>query len=317
VLEKLAEKDALAALVLEYRSFTKLKGTYIDALPRMVSPKDGRIHCSFNQTGTVTGRLSSSDPNLQNIPIRTELGRRIRRAFVVEPGWVMLSADYSQIELRLAAHLSGDKALIRAFAAGEDIHNFVAREIYGVAEKDVTSQMRRVAKAVNFGIIYGQSPYGLSRQLKISIGEAAAFIDSYFARYPGVEAYIMETLKAARDRGFVSTMLGRRRYVSGIEAASPRNLNSSERVAVNTTIQGSAADMIKRAMVDIDRRHRETGSKARMLLQIHDELIFEMPREILAEESARVEKEMARALELSVPVVVNMASGSNWLEAEK
>ena len=229
----------------------------------------------------------------------------------------MVSADYSQIELRLAAHLSGDDALIRAFNNGEDIHNFVAREIYGVAEKDVTGEMRRTAKAVNFGIIYGQSPYGLSRQLGIPIGEAAAFIDSYFARYPGVEAYIMETLKAAMDRGYVSTMLGRRRYISGIEASSPRNLNSSERVAVNTTIQGSAADMIKRAMIAIDRRHRETGSPAKMLLQIHDELVFEMPREMLADEAARIEREMADAISLVVPVVVNIASGSNWLEAEK
>jgi len=316
VLERLAEKDELARLVLEYRSLTKLKGTYLDALPRMVSPKTGRVHCSFNQTGTATGRLSSSDPNLQNIPIRTELGRRIRRAFVTEPGCVLLAADYSQIELRVAAHLSGDRTLIDAFKRGEDIHNFVAKQVYGVDDRGVTSEMRRTAKAVNFGIIYGQSPYGLSRQLGIPIGDAAQFIDAYFARYPGVEKYIVDTLGAAKKNGYVSTILGRRRYVSGVEGLSPRNLNSSERIAINTTIQGSAADMIKLAMLAIDARQREAGSHARMILQIHDELVFEMPEEMVASERPLIESAMVNALELSVPVVVNVGVGPSWLEAE-
>jgi DNA polymerase I len=316
VLERLAEKDELARLVLEYRSLTKLKGTYLDALPRMVSPKTGRVHCSFNQTGTATGRLSSSDPNLQNIPIRTELGKRIRRAFVTEPGCLLLAADYSQIELRITAHLSGDRTLIDAFKRGEDIHNFVARQIYGVDDAGVTSEMRRTAKAVNFGIIYGQSPYGLSRQLGIPIGDAAQFIDAYFARYPGVEKYIVDTLGAAKKNSYVSTILGRRRYVSGIEGLSPRNLNSSERIAINTTIQGSAADMIKLAMLAIDRRQREAGSHARMILQIHDELVFEMPEDMVASERPLIESAMANALELSVPVVVNVGVGPSWLEAE-
>jgi DNA polymerase-1 len=315
VLERLAEEDEVARLVVEYRSLAKLKSTYLDALPAMVSRKTGRVHCSFNQTGTATGRLSSSDPNLQNIPIRTPLGSQVRRAFVTEKGWRIVSADYSQIELRITAHLSGDEGLKSAFAEGRDIHNFVARQIYGVSDKDVTSEMRRTAKAVNFGIIYGQSPYGLSRSLGIGLGEAAQFIDEYFRRYPGVEEFIKETLEAARKNGYVTTILGRRRYISGIEAQSPRNLNSSERMAVNSTIQGSAADLIKLAMIAIDRRHRETHSEARMLIQIHDELVFEMPAATVEEESKRIEADMSGALKLSVPIVVNVASGANWLEA--
>jgi DNA polymerase-1 len=315
VLERLAEEDELAALVLEYRSLAKLKSTYLDALPEMISPRTGRVHCSFNQTGTATGRLSSSDPNLQNIPIRTELGSRIRRAFITEPGFSLVAADYSQIELRFVAHLSGDRALTDAFQHGRDIHNFVAREIYGVADKDVTSEMRRMAKAVNFGIIYGQSPYGLSKQLGISVSEAAAFIDQYFARYKSVEDFIQSTLEAAKANGYVTTILGRRRYLSGIDAQSPRNLNASERMAVNSAIQGSAADLIKLAMLRIDRRLRESNSPARMLIQIHDELVFEMPSPLVEEESKRIAADMTGALKLSVPIVVNVASGPNWLEA--
>lgn len=315
VLERLSAKDPLARSVLDYRQLAKLKNTYLDALPKMVSPKTGRVHASFNQTGTATGRLSSSDPNLQNIPIRTQLGRRIRRAFITEEGWALLAADYSQIELRIAAHFSGDEALREAFHKGEDIHNFVARQIYGVTDSDVTSEMRRMAKAVNFGIIYGQSPYGLSRQLGISVGEAADFIKGYFERYPGVERFIETTLADAKVNGYVSTILGRRRYIGGIEAKSPRNLNSAERMAINTTIQGSAADLIKLAMLAIDRRHRLADSPARMILQIHDELVLEMPKEIVEEEAVAVEADMTGALALSVPIVVNIAKGANWLEA--
>jgi len=315
VLERLAAEDPIAREVLEYRGLTKLKSTYLEALPKMVSKKTGRVHASFNQTGTATGRLSSSDPNLQNIPVRTPVGRRIRRAFITEPGWKLIAADYSQIELRIAAHLSGDAALTEAFEKGEDIHSFVARQIYGVCQGEVTPSMRRTAKAVNFGIIYGQSPYGLSRQLGITVGEAAEFIKEYFERYPGVEEYIEKTLEAAKRDGYVTTILGRRRYIGGIEARSPRNLNSAERMAVNTTIQGSAADLIKLAMLSIDRRHRRESSPVRMLMQIHDELVLECPEDLLADECAAVESDMAGALELSVPVVVNVGTGDNWLEA--
>lgn len=315
VLERLSAEDPVAENVLRYRSLAKLKNTYLDALPKMVSPKTGRVHASFNQTGTATGRLSSSNPNLQNIPVRTPLGRRIRKAFITEDRWRLVAADYSQIELRITAHFSGDETLKEAFHKGEDIHNFVAREIYGVPDSEVTPDMRRMAKAVNFGIIYGQSPYGLSRQLGIPIGEAAEFIDGYFKRYPGVERYIKATLEDAKANGYVTTILGRRRYIGGVEAKSPRNLNSAERMAVNTTIQGSAADLIKIAMLAIDRRHRETGSRARMILQIHDELVFEMPAEMVEEEAEAVKAEMENALALSVPIVVKSASGADWLEA--
>jgi DNA polymerase-1 len=316
VLEGLADDDPVVREVLTFRSLTKLKSTYLDAIPKMVSHKTGRVHASFNQTGAATGRLSSSDPNLQNIPVRTELGSRIRRAFITNPGWRLLAADYSQIELRIAAHFSGDETLCRAFHSGEDIHNFVAREIYGVDDEGVTSDMRRVAKAVNFGIIYGQSPYGLSRFLGIPLGEAAAFIDAYFERYPGVEDFIRETLDRAKTDGYVTTILGRRRYIGGIEAKSPRNLNASERMAINTTFQGSAADLIKKAMIEIDRRHRDTGSLARIIMQIHDELVLEMPEELVEEESAAVEREMSTAIDgLRVPIAVHMSSGKDWLEA--
>jgi len=315
VLERLAVEDPIARDVLEYRSLAKLKSTYLDALQKMVSQKTGRVHASFNQTGTATGRLSSSDPNLQNIPVRTPLGRRIRRAFITDTGWKLIAADYSQIELRIAAHFSGDAVLKAAFENGEDIHSFVARQIYGVRNGEVTSQMRRMAKAVNFGIIYGQSPYGLSRQLGIPMGEAAEFIKGYFERYPGVEQYIQETLESAKRDGYVTTILGRRRYIGGIEAKSPRNLNSAERMAVNTTIQGSAADLIKLAMLAIDRRHRESGSPVRMIMQIHDELVLECPEALVESECEAVEKEMAGALELTVPIAVNISTGDDWLEA--
>lgn len=315
VLERLAEEDPIAKDMLEFRSLTKLKNTYLDALPRMVSQKTGRVHASFNQTGTATGRLSSSDPNLQNIPVRTELGRRIRKAFIAREGYRLVVADYSQIELRIAAHLSGDRALCEAFAKGEDIHTFVASRVYGVSHDEVTSRMRRTAKAVNFGIIYGQSPYGLSRHLGISVGEAAEFIDDYFERYPGVEEYIKVTLERAAADGYVTTILGRRRYISGIEAKSPRNLNSAERMAVNTTIQGSAADLIKLAMLAVDQRHRRSCSSARMIIQIHDELVLEVPERIVEEESAALEKDMTDAMSLAVPVVVNVSTGGDWLEA--
>ncbi|KPJ62168.1 MAG: hypothetical protein AMS15_04860 [Planctomycetes bacterium DG_23] len=316
VLERLAPLHTLPGLVLEYRGLSKLKSTYIDALPRMVSSRTGRIHASFNQTVTATGRLSSSDPNLQNIPIRTALGRTIRQAFVPgEEGMCLLTADYSQIELRILAHLSQDETLLQAFRRGEDIHAFVASEVFGVRASEVTPEMRRRAKAVNFGVIYGQSPFGLARALGISLEEAAHFIDAYFQRYPGVERFLENILKEAQENGFVTTMLKRRRFISGIKNIKGRNRNLAERTAINTVCQGSAADLIKVAMNNIHKRIKEETRPSRMILQIHDELVFELPEEAVEEEQRMIEKEMAEALPLSVPVKVNVAVGKNWLEA--
>jgi len=315
VLEDLSREHILARLLLEYRQLAKLKSTYADALPRMISKKTGRIHASFNQTVTATGRLSSSDPNLQNIPMRTELGRRIRKAFVASDGESrILSADYSQIELRILAHFSGDPALRKAFAEGRDIHAFVASEIFGKRLDEVTAEMRRKAKAVNFGVIYGLSPYGLAKQVDISVEEAKAFIDEYFARYSTVEKYLSSILKEAKEKGYVSTILNRRRYISGIENTEGRNRNFAERTAINTVIQGSAADMIKVAMNNIYRRIVKEKRPSKLLIQIHDELVFETPARALEGESAMIVQEMANAIPLKVPVKVNAASGVNWME---
>ncbi len=274
----------------------KLKGTYLDALPLMINPGTGRIHAKFHQAVAATGRLSSSHPNLQNIPIRTPEGERIRRAFVPgEPGWTLICADYSQIELRMVAHYSGDAALQQAFTDGVDIHTAVAADVFNVSVDDVDSAQRRIAKAVNFGVIYGQTPFGLSAALGISREEAAAFINDYFERYAGVAAFIDETLqKTARD-GFAETILGRRRAISGIRARRGSQLNMPERTAVNTVIQGSAADLIKRAMINIHRRLKKENNSSRMLLQIH---------------------EMENAMQLSVPITVDLAQGDNWLDAK-
>jgi len=317
VLEELAARHPLPRLVLQYRQLAKLKGTYVDALPQLVDPATGRIHASFNQTVTATGRLSSSDPNLQNIPIRTEEGRQIRRAFV--PGRrddVLLAADYSQIELRMLAHFSGDPALVQAFAEDRDIHTFVASQIYGAAEAEVTADMRRTAKVVNFSLIYGKTAYGLSRDLSIGVGEAERFIDDYFARYRGVREFTAQVLDQAKRDGYVTTILGRRRYIEGIAQMDPKRLNFPERTAVNTVIQGSAADLIKVAMVRIWRHGRRQRHPSALLIQIHDELIFETPRNRLEEESAWIVGEMTGAMDLKVPLKVHVASGKNWMEAE-
>ena len=317
VLEELASRHPLPRLVLEYRQLAKLKGTYVDALPQLVGPETGRLHTSFNQTVTATGRLSSSDPNLQNIPIRTEEGRQIRRAFVPgRPEWVLLAADYSQIELRMLAHYSGDPALVQAFAEDRDIHTFVAAQIYGVTEAEVTGDMRRTAKVVNFSLIYGKTAYGLSRDLGISVGEADRFIDEYFARYRGVREFTARVLQEAKRDGYVTTILGRRRYIEGIAQMDPKRLTFPERTAVNTVIQGSAADLIKVAMVRIWRRGRRERRPSTLLIQIHDELIFETPRRQLEEETAWIVGEMTGAMDLKVPLKVHVASGKNWMEAE-
>jgi DNA polymerase-1 len=285
----------------------------------MVNPRTGRIHCSFNQVVAATGRLSASDPNLQNIPIRTEEGRRVRRAFLASPdGWKLLCADYSQIELRMLAHFSHDRALQEAFREGADIHSAVAEEVFGVAEADVTPNMRRIAKAVNFGVIYGQSPFGLAAALGIDPDEAAQFIDSYFAKYAGVTRYLQQILRECHQSGYAHTILGRRRPISGIRPAAitrtQRNL--AERTAINAVIQGSAADLIKRAMLRLSERIRTASFPAKLLLQIHDELVFDVPEQHVRELAAIVREEMAHAIDLEVPLVIDLSAGDNWLDVE-
>jgi len=314
VLEGLAPVHPLPRLILQHRQLEKLKGTYLDALPDLVH-EDGRIHASFHQVVAATGRLSSSDPNLQNIPVRTEDGRQIRSAFVPEgPDWRLITADYSQIELRILAHFSEDEALMAAFAKDRDIHRVVAAEIFGVPEAEVDYEQRRMAKTVNFGVIYGLSPYGLATRLGIGRAEAAAFIDAYFERYPGVDRFITETLERAQETGRVETILGRRRAIQGIKNTTGRNRNLPERTAVNTVIQGSAADLIKQAMIDVDQRIAAEGLRARMILQIHDELVIEAP-EAEVEPAARLVREaMVNAIAFQVPLRVDLAAGPNWLE---
>jgi DNA polymerase-1 len=317
VLEELAPLHPLPAKVIEYRQVAKLKSTSVDALQELVHPQTGRVHTSFKQDVAATGRLSSQDPNLQNIPIRTEQGRQIRSAFLPgPPGWLLVAADYSQIELRVLAHFSGDATLRQAFAEDRDIHAQVASEVYGVPIEEVNSAQRRNAKAVNFGVIYGQSPFGLARGLGIEKREAAEFIDRYFARYPGVDRFIIETLVQCRRDGFVSTIFGRRRPVTGVRdprtLSDPRQRTLPERIAINTVIQGSAADIIKQAMIRVHRRLAAEGLQAKMLLQIHDELLFELPPEEQPALTRLVTEEMAAAANLAVPLKVDLKSGPNW-----
>ena len=316
VLEELAVLHDLPKLLIEHRQLSKLKSTYLDSLPTLVHPRDGRVHASFNQVVTSTGRLSSSDPNLQNIPVRTEDGKQIRQAFIAgEPGWKLLTADYSQIELRVLAHYSKDPTLVKAFADDSDVHTVVASQIFNVSEADVTSEMRRRAKTVNFGVIYGLSSYGLATRLGISRPEATTFIEAYFERYSGVVDFIRATLTTAKLQGRVETILGRRRAISGIKSTESM-AGQPERFAVNTVIQGSAADMIKRAMIHLDQAIRERGLEARLLLQIHDELVFEAPEAEIPELAKIVEHEMTTALTLDVPIKVEIAVGDNWLNVE-
>ncbi len=314
VLEELAALHPVPQLILEYRQYAKLKGTYVDAFPQMVCPSSGRIHASFHQTVTATGRLSSSDPNLQNIPIRSEAGREIRAAFVTEEDWVLISADYSQIELRILAHLSGDESLRRAFREDRDIHQSVAAEIFAIPAEAVTSEMRRRAKAVNFGVIYGQTPFGLAKQLRIPQEEAAQFIDSYFARYPGIHTFFDQVLAECRKVGFVQTILGRKRKISGVRGKPTRQRTLPERTTINTVIQGSAADLIKRAMIRVHHRLRHEGLHAAMLVQIHDELLLECPTMEVPIVSQLLRDEMQNALALSVPLKVDIQTGPNWGE---
>lgn len=316
VLQELAHRHPLPAKILEYRQLEKLRGTYVDALPKMIHPETGRIHTSFNQTVAATGRLSSSDPNLQNIPIRTEIGRRIRKAFVAgREDRSLLSLDYSQIELRLVAHLSRDGALVRDFGEGTDIHRRTAATLFGVGEKDVTGEMRSRAKAVNFGIIYGMGAFGLASRLEIPQSEAQEFIDGYFAAYPGVKAYLDGTIEEGREKGYVETMLGRRRYLPELTSKNGRLRSFAERTAVNTPIQGSAADLIKLAMIAVDEELLRSGLAAHMIIQVHDELVFEGPDAELDRVEEMARKIMENRMELRVPLVVDAGRGKNWLEA--
>jgi DNA polymerase-1 len=322
-LERLAALGhELPKKIIEHRQIAKLRGTYVDALPSLINPNTGRIHASFNQTVAATGRLSSSDPNLQNIPVRTEQGRQIRQAFLPAKGWLLLTADYSQIELRLLAHFCGDEVLRKAFADDHDIHTLVAAQIFGVPEDEVTSDMRRNAKTVNFGVIYGMSAVGLAQRLGIPKPDAGSFIDAYFARYPKVQEYQTRLLQNCRRNRYVSTILGRRREISGIRANSTYHQRSQpEREAINMEIQGSAADLIKMAMLNIFRRFRREEFESRMLLQIHDELVFEVPPAEMEDVVEAVRHEMTTPLEeslrLEVPLKVDLASGPNWLDVEE
>ena len=316
VLEALAVEYPIARKVLDYRQLTKLKGTYVDALPQLIDPSTGRVHTTFNPAGAATGRLSSSNPNLQNIPVRTELGREIRAAFVPAEGWTLLVADYSQIELRLLAHYSRDAVLVDAFRNNEDIHTRTASEVFNVAPLMVTPEMRRNAKAVNFGIVYGQTSFGLAAQLGISREEADHYIKSYFARYAGVKRWIELVIEQVRASGATATLYGRRRPIPDIASKNPNARAFAERTAVNTPLQGTAADLIKLAMIAIDKELAARKMQTRMLLQVHDELVLECPGWELDEAAALVKRLMEGVAKLEVPLLAETGSGANWRDAK-
>ncbi|MCZ6399135.1 DNA polymerase I [Vibrio alginolyticus] len=316
VLQELALDYPLPKLILEYRGLAKLKSTYTDKLPKMINPSTGRVHTSYHQAVTATGRLSSTDPNLQNIPIRNEAGRRIRQAFVAPSGHKILAVDYSQIELRIMAHLSGDQALLNAFRDGKDIHAATAAEIMGVSIEDVSSEQRRRAKAVNFGLIYGMSAFGLAKQLGIPRGEAQAYMDTYFERYPGVMQYMEDTRSTAADKGYVETIFGRRLHLPEIKSRNGMRRKAAERAAINAPMQGTAADIIKKAMLLVDQWIQEEGNgRVKLLMQVHDELVFEVEESSLSEIESKVQKLMESAAELKVPLVAEAGHGDNWDQA--
>ncbi|WP_019350710.1 DNA polymerase I [Vibrio splendidus] len=316
VLQELALDYPLPKLIIEYRGLAKLKSTYTDKLPKMINAETGRVHTSYHQAVTATGRLSSTDPNLQNIPIRNEEGRRIRQAFVAQHGWKILAVDYSQIELRIMAHLSGDKALLEAFQQGKDIHAATAAEIIGVAIDQVTTEQRRRAKAVNFGLIYGMSDFGLAKQLGIPRGEAQHYMDTYFERYPGVMQYMEDTRSAASEQGFVETIYGRRLHLPEIQSRNGMRRKAAERAAINAPMQGTAADIIKKAMLLVDEWIQAEGDgRVKLLMQVHDELVFEVQESALAEIESKVQQLMESAADLEVPLVAEAGHGDNWDQA--
>ena len=314
VLEELRSVHPVIEFILDYRQLAKLKSTYIDALPGLINPKTGRVHTSFNQTRTATGRLSSSEPNLQNIPVRGELGKQVRQAFIAPPGSCLVAGDYSQIDLRALAHLSLDESLSSAFHRDEDIHAVTAARLFGVDVPQITPDMRRVAKTVNFGVIYGMSDYGLEQATELSREEAARFIAAYFEKYPGVKQYLESTKQQARDKGYVQTLLGRRRSIPEINSSNRQVREAAERMAINMPVQGTSADIIKVAMINLCREMEERRLKSKMLLQVHDELIFEVPQEELEEMCQLIPEIMSTALELSVPLKVDIKTGNNWGE---
>ncbi|TMD91631.1 MAG: hypothetical protein E6I76_18735 [Chloroflexi bacterium] len=310
-LEALREEHPIVDLILEWRQLTKLKGTYVDALP-LLRERDGRVHTTFNQTVATTGRLSSADPNLQNVPLRSEWGQRVRSAFVPDRGQVLVSADYSQIELRVVAHVSGEPELIDAFRSGQDIHRRTAAAVGGVAPEEVTAEMRRSAKVVNFGVMYGLSDFGLARDTGMSREEAGAFIAAYFQSFGAIAAYLEGIRNFAREWGYVETVFGRRRYIPDIRAANRQLRQAAERMAVNMPMQGTAADIMKLGMIRTDQALRESGMAARLLLQVHDELVLEAPREEVEPLAALLREAMGGAAELVVPLDVDVKVGDNW-----
>jgi len=315
VLEKLALDHPLARMLLDHREISKLKSTYTDKLPRMVNPQTGRVHTTYGQAVAVTGRLASNDPNLQNIPVRTAEGRRIREAFVAPKGSTIVSADYSQVELRIMAHISGDESLLRAFAAGEDIHRATAAEVFGRSLAEVSSEERRYAKVINFGLIYGMSAFGLAQQLGLERATAQAYISSYFTRYPGVAKYMEDTRKLARDRGYVETVLGRRLWLPEIKSSNPARRSGAERAAINAPMQGTAADLIKLAMIAVQGWLERGKLASKLIMQVHDELVLEVPQDELDRVKAEVPRLMSGVAQLKVPLVVDVGSGQNWEKA--
>jgi DNA polymerase-1 len=313
VLESLSGEHPVVDMVLEYRELSKLKSTYVDALPLQVNPRTGRIHTSYNQTGSVTGRIASSEPNLQNIPIRTEIGRQVRQAFIAAPGYELLSVDYSQVELRIVAHMANDQAMLDAFRAGQDIHTATAAAIYGIALNEVNKEQRRHAKAINFGLIYGMSPFGLTRTTDLTLAEAEDFVEAYFKQFPGIKGYLDGMRRRAAEQGYVETLLGRRRYFPGLKDQSNRNIrNREEREAINAPIQGTAADIMKIAMLKVPAALEKAGLSARILLQVHDELVLECPQSEIIEAAALVRSVMTEAFELSIPLATEAREGNNW-----
>jgi DNA polymerase-1 len=315
VLEALSGKHEVVDWVLEYRELSKLKSTYLDALPQQVNPKTGRVHTSYNQTGSVTGRIASSDPNLQNIPIRTDLGRQVRKAFITPPGFQLVSVDYSQVELRIVAHMANDQAMLSAFRAGQDIHAATAAAIYGVPLEEVTKEQRRRAKSINFGLIYGMSAFGLTRYTDLTLAESENFMQAYFTQFPGVKRYLDNMRRQAAEQGYVETLLGRRRYFPGLKNQSNRNIrNREEREAINAPIQGTAADIMKIAMLRVPEALQQAGLSARMLLQVHDEIVLECTQSELRETAALVQKVMGSAYQMSAPLHTEARHGANWGE---
>ena len=317
VLESLKGTHPVIELILEYRELAKLKSTYVDALPDLVNPDTGRVHTSYKQTGTVTGRISSSSPNLQNIPIRSPLGRRVRRGFIAQPGWLLLGADYSQVELRVLAHICGDEGLLSAFQRGEDIHATTAAAVFDIELDQVTSEQRRFAKQINFGLLYGMSSYRLARETNLTQAEAENFVKQYFGRFPKVQMYLENTIAQAKNQGYVETLLGRRRYFPVLQSTAPGQVRAQQRAgreAINTPIQGSAADIIKRASLDLYRALREQGFQAQIIIQIHDELVLEVPEEELSAVSRLVQDVMESAYPLRAPLMVELTAGPNWGE---